>query len=90
MQRQSPVFPFVEQLTGKLEKTYLGQKLRCGKVCPHKGTSLVGATTDARGNLLCPTHGLAFHPKTEKCVKRFSSPAAEIKYMNEKLLSDGK
>lgn len=44
---------------------------RCGRcrVCPHRGVKL-GSIRDAKGNLVCPSHGLTWSPQTGKLIRR--------------------
>lgn len=46
----------------KLEAAYAGTKLNCGH-CPHRGIKMTGAPLE-NGLLVCPGHGLSFHPET--------------------------
>lgn len=67
MKRIHVLFPgFTEHFKNpwlrKLEAKYAGRSLKCG-VCPHRGISLANAPLEA-GLLVCPGHGLAFHPAT--------------------------
>ena len=89
MLREQPVFPNTDGIKDAL-KGYIGKKWACGKICPHKGTPLTGAKKDARGNILCPTHGLAFNKKGV-CVERFKNASEERDYVQTlETLKNGK
>ena len=48
---------------GELEAAYLGERLREGRICPHKGTDL--STIRPDGDVVtCPLHGLRWNVRT--------------------------
>lgn len=77
MVREMPKFPNSEGFKNDrgFEANYIGKKVKCGNICPHKGAPLAGGKIDAFGNVICPLHGLTF--KNGVCVKRPSVDAED-------------
>lgn len=68
--RSHITFPDIGPWHKKLEETYASTRMKC-LTCPHRGISLVGAPV-INGALICPGHGLAWHPKTGEMIPRKS------------------
>lgn len=52
-----------------LETAHEGARLKCGKVCPHRGMPLAGCPVND-GIVVCPAHGLAWDLESGALVKR--------------------
>lgn len=52
-----------------LEREHADCRLKCGKVCPHRGISLEGMPVKD-GVVVCPGHGLAWNVETGAMVRR--------------------
>jgi nitrite reductase/ring-hydroxylating ferredoxin subunit len=72
--REMPIFPAETRgvpvpWMPALEREHCDKKLKCGKVCPHRGFSLEGMPAK-EGVVVCPGHGLAWNVETGAMVRR--------------------
>lgn len=54
----------------KLERSYAGEQLRNGHICPHRGISCRGVKVDDKNCVVCPGHGLQFNVGDGHLVSR--------------------
>lgn len=52
-----------------LEANHRGARLKCGRICPHRGLPLAGCPVKD-GVVVCPGHGLAWNVDTGELVRR--------------------
>lgn len=78
--REMPVFPTHPNgnkpvfWLADLEKAHADARLKCGRICPHRGLPLEGCPV-RDGIVVCPGHGLAWDVETGALVRRM--PAKE-------------